>query len=118
MDSQRKKGILDVCVLAAVCRNPSYGYMIMKELSSYVEITESTLYPILRRLERAGCLCTYQEGHDGRKRNYYRITADGREKIREFLDEWEEMKRVYQFISTNFEQKEMDEGKENKGKEW
>ena len=103
MDSQRKKGILDVCVLTAVCRNPSYGYLIIKELSPHVEISESTLYPILKRLERSGCLETYQEEHAGRKRNYYRITAAGRGKIQEFLDEWDEMRRVYQFVSTRFQ---------------
>lgn len=105
MDSQRKKGILDVCVLTAVSRNPSYGYMIMKELSPYVEISESTLYPILKRLEKNGYVITYQEEYAGRKRNYYQITDSGKDRIQNFLDEWEELRRVYQFVSANFELK-------------
>lgn len=98
MDIQRKKGLLDICVLAVLCKGPSYGYIIMDEVSKCIEISESTLYPILKRLENAGSLVTYKQEHNGRTRKYYELTEVGREKIREFLGEWDEMKRIYKFI--------------------
>lgn len=98
MDTQRKKGLLDICVLTVLSHGASYGYMIIKEVSKCIEISESTLYPILKRLEQSGCLQTYRQEHNGRTRKYYEITDAGRQKILEFLDEWEEMKKIYQFI--------------------
>lgn len=98
MDIQRKKGLLDICVLAILSRGPSYGYIIIGEVSKCIEISESTLYPILKRLEKAGNVETYKEEYNGRIRKYYRITQAGRDKIQIFLDEWEEMKSIYQFI--------------------
>ena len=61
MDSQRKKGILEICVLAALKRGPSYGYHIVSDIAPYIEVAESTLYPILRRLEANGCVSTYTQ---------------------------------------------------------
>nr|WP_317283727.1 PadR family transcriptional regulator [uncultured Sellimonas sp.] len=98
MDIQRKKGILDVCVLSVLQKEPSYGYMIVKEVSECIEISESTLYPILKRMENAGCLTTYKQEHNGRMRKYYEITDAGRKKIEEFLSEWDEIKRIYAFV--------------------
>lgn len=98
MDIQRKKGILDVCVLSVLQKEPSYGYMIVKEISECIEISESTLYPILKRMENAGCLTTYKQEHNGRMRKYYEITDAGRKKIEEFLSEWDEIKRIYAFV--------------------
>lgn len=98
MDQQRKKGVLDVCVLAVLQAGPSYGYQIIKDVSPCIEISESTLYPILRRLEGAGCLSTYQEAYNGRTRKYYRIEAPGVEKLRDFLAEADEMQKIYAFI--------------------
>lgn len=98
MDTQRKKGVLDVCVLAVLNRGTSYGYMIIKEVSKCIEISESTLYPILKRLEQSGCVSTYKQDYNGRTRKYYEITDAGKEKIREFLGEWEELKQIYRFI--------------------
>ena len=98
VDIQRKKGLLDVCVLAILSAGPSYGYVIIGEVSKCIEISESTLYPILKRLEKAESVETYKEEYNGRIRKYYRITESGREKIQVFLDEWEEMKQIYQFI--------------------
>lgn len=103
MDIQRKKGILDVCVLSVLQKEPSYGYMIVREVSECIEISESTLYPILKRLENAGCLTTYKQEHNGRMRKYYEITDMGKEKVREFLSEWDEMKRIYAFVSDKSE---------------
>ena len=98
MDTQRKKGILEICVLAALQREPSYGYRIVSSISPYMEVSESTLYPILRRLETGGCVSTFSQEHSGRLRKYYRLEPPGMEKIRQFLDEADEMRRIYQYI--------------------
>jgi PadR family transcriptional regulator PadR len=98
MDTQRKKGVLEICVLAALQKEPSYGYCIVREISPYIAVTESTLYPILRRLESAGCVSTFSQEHSGRLRKYYRLEQSGKEKIAQFLDEAEEMRRIYSFI--------------------
>lgn len=98
METQLKKGLLEYCVLAAVCRCDSYGYQIIKDIGGCVSISESTLYPILRRLENARCLSTYTVEHSGRLRKYYRITDLGRERMREFLLEWEQVSQIYDFI--------------------
>lgn len=101
MDIQRKKGVLDICVLAVLARGASYGYKIVSDVSRCIEISGSTLYPILRRLEGAGCVTTYQQAHNGRMRKYYAITEAGMERIQEFLAEWQEMRRIYHFIEQN-----------------
>ena len=98
MDVQLKRGLLDVCVLAAIKNEDSYGYKIIKDMKPYVELSESTLYTILKRLETAGMLTVRTAEHDGRLRKYYRITDAGRRKISELLDEWAEIIKVYQFI--------------------
>ena len=99
MDVQRKKGILEVCVLAVLKKGPSYGYMIIREMERCIEISESTLYPILKRLEQNGCLKTYRQEYNGRMRKYYELTEAGQHKIDQFLDEWNELKEMYQFVS-------------------
>ncbi|WP_394926971.1 PadR family transcriptional regulator [uncultured Robinsoniella sp.] len=101
MDIQRKKGLLDICVLSVLKQGPSYGYLINGEVSKCIEISESTLYPILKRLESTGCLTTYKQEYNGRTRKYYKITDAGIAKIQEFLNEWEEMKQIYAFIEKN-----------------
>jgi len=101
VDVQRKKGLLEICVLAVLSKDSSYGYMIMGKVSQCIEISESTLYPILKRLEHNGCLKTYSQEHNGRIRKYYEITETGKTKIRDFLNEWEEMKTIYHFIEEN-----------------
>lgn len=98
MDVQRKKGLLDVCVLAVLRRRPSYGYQIVRDVSACIAVSESTLYPILRRLESNGFVATYTQEHNGRVRRYYQITDTGRQRIAAFLGEWEEVKRIYAFI--------------------
>ena len=99
MDIQLKRGLLDVCVLAAIQDNDSYGYQIIKDMKPYVDISESTLYPILRRLEVAKYLTVYSAEYNGRLRKYYRITELGVERINEFKREWEEMLSIYKFIT-------------------
>ena len=98
MDAQRKKGILDVCVLAVLKKGPSYGYRIIRDISRCIDISESTLYPILKRLEQNGSLRTYRREYNGRIRKYYELTEAGQGKINVFLDEWEELLTMYRFI--------------------
>ncbi len=98
MDAQLKRGMLEACVLAVLAKGDSYGYQIVRELSSKIALSESTLYPILKRLESSQCLNVYTMEHNGRLRKYYQITDQGRAKIQVFLTEWEEVQRVYQFI--------------------
>ena len=74
IDPQLKRGLLDICVLSALRKGDSYGYQIIKDLSGCIEISESTLYPILRRLEAAGSLTVYSVAHAGRLRKFYRLT--------------------------------------------
>ena len=99
MDIQLKRGLLDVCVLAAIKNEDSYGYQIIKDMKPYVEISESTLYPILRRLEAAELLTVRSIEHSGRLRKYYHITPAGLERIEAFREEWKEILRIYQFIT-------------------
>ncbi|MBR5348108.1 MAG: PadR family transcriptional regulator [Lachnospiraceae bacterium] len=98
MDIQLKRGLLDVCVLAAIKNEDSYGYQIIKDLKPYVELSESTLYPILRRLEVAQLLTVWSAEHNGRLRKYYRITPAGLKRIEEFKEEWGEIVSIYTFI--------------------
>ncbi len=99
MDAQLKKGILDVCVLVALKERDSYGYQIIKDVSPIVEISESTLYPILKRLEAGGFVTTYSMEHNSRLRKYYRLTDQGRQRIQDFLVEWEDVMRAYRYIA-------------------
>lgn len=99
MDIQLKRGLLDVCVLAAISDRDSYGYQIIKDLKPFVDISESTLYPILRRLESAELLTVYSTEHNGRLRKYYRITKSGAQRIADFKEEWKEVVSIYQFIT-------------------
>ena len=99
MDAQLKRGLLDVCVLAAIKDEDSYGYKIIKDMKPYLDMSESTLYTILKRLESARMLTVRTAEHDGRLRKYYRITAPGLQRIDEFLADWKEMMAVYRFIS-------------------
>lgn len=98
MDMQLKRGLLDVCVLAAIQNNDSYGYQIIKDMKPYITISESTLYPILRRLEAAACLTVRSVEHNGRLRKYYHITQAGRDRIAAFAEDWKEIEAIYQFV--------------------
>lgn len=99
MDVQIKRGLLDVCVLAAIKCEDSYGYKIVKDIRPYLTISESTLYPILRRLEAADMLTVYSVEHNGRLRKYYRITAKGRQRLMDFHEEWNELEAIYRFVT-------------------
>ena len=99
MDIQLKRGLLDVCVLAAIRNEDSYGYKIVKDMKPYLELSESTLYTILKRLETAHMLTVRTAEHDGRLRKYYRITGDGVKRIEDFKDDWKEIETIYRFVT-------------------
>ncbi|MBE6718245.1 MAG: PadR family transcriptional regulator [Ruminococcaceae bacterium] len=99
MDIQLKRGLLDVCVLAAIKNQDSYGYKIIKDLKPYIELSESTLYTILKRLETADMLTVRTAEHGGRLRKYYHITDEGIRRIEEFKAEWNEILSIYQFVT-------------------
>ena len=98
MDIQLKRGILDVCVLSAIKSGESYGYKIIKDIKPYIEMSESTLYTILKRLETAEMLTVRTAEHNGRLRKYYSITKAGRKRIEDFKSEWSEVMSIYQFV--------------------
>ena len=98
MDIQLKRGLLDVCVLAAIKNEDSYGYKIIKDMKPYIEMSESTLYTILKRLEGSGMLTVYTLEHGGRLRKYYHITKAGLNRIEDFKDEWREVMSIYSFV--------------------
>lgn len=106
MDIQIKRGLLDVCVLSALRWHESYGYRIVKSVKSYVEISESTLYPILKRLENAGQVTVRSAEHNGRLRKYYSITETGLEKIKAFNNEWSEIIAIYNYVNREEDENE------------
>jgi PadR family transcriptional regulator PadR len=99
MDAQLKRGLLDICVLAAIKNEDSYGYKIIKDMKPYIEMSESTLYTILKRLELSGMLTVRTSEHDGRLRKYYRITPAGLVRIEDFKSEWREVMSIYKFVT-------------------
>ena len=103
MDIQLKRGLLEVCVLTALCRGDSYGYQLVRDVSEWIPISESTLYPILKRLESGGFVTVYSVEHNGRLRKYYRITDAGNKKILDFIAEWKELMAVYRAIEAETE---------------
>jgi len=99
MDVQLKRGLLDVCVSAAIQGGESYGYKIIKDMKPYLTLSESTLYTILKRLETARMLTVRTAEHGGRLRKYYRITDEGRKRIEEFKRDWQEILSIYRFVT-------------------
>ena len=99
MDVQLKRGLLDVCVLAAIKSEASYGYKIIKDMKPYIVLSESTLYTILKRLETANMLTVHTAEHSGRLRKYYHITDAGLKRIETFRDEWKELLSIYRFVT-------------------
>lgn len=107
MDAQLKRGLLEICVLSAIKYEESYGYKIIKDMQPYLKISESTLYPILKRLEESKMLTVRSEEYNGRLRKYYRITDSGRKRLMDFTEEWKEVMSVYEFVTreAHYEQK-------------
>jgi len=99
MDIQLKRGLLDVCVLAAIKDEASYGYKIIKDMKPYIELSESTLYTILKRLETSGMLTVKSVEYEGRLRKYYHITKAGIKRIDEFRNDWKEIAAIHQFVT-------------------
>lgn len=99
MDIQLKRGILDVCVLKAIKNEDSYGYKIIKDLSAFIELSESTLYTILKRLETNNMLIVRNVEHDGRIRKYYHITNIGLKRLEDFKMEWKELMTIYNYVA-------------------
>lgn len=99
MDIQLKRGLLDVCVLAAIKSEDSYGYKIIKDMKPYMDLSESTLYTILKRLEIAQMLTVRTAEHGGRLRKYYHITPAGLRRIEEFKEDWKEILSIYRFVT-------------------
>ena len=98
MDIQLKKGILDVCVLHAIANGESYGYKIISDLQGIIEISESTLYPILKRLESGGYVTTRTAEHSGRLRRYFKITTLGLKKLADGRNDMQEVNAIYKKI--------------------
>ncbi len=98
MDSQLKRGMLENCILKSLEKEDSYGYKIIKDVSQYITISESTLYPILKRLESSGYLSVYSVEHNSRLRKYYKLTEIGSKKLSDFLNEWQDVAKIYEFI--------------------
>ena len=99
MDIQLKRGLLDVCVLAAIKNEDSYGYKIIKDMKPYIELSESTLYTILKRLEAGNMLTVRTTEHDGRLRKYYHITNKGINRIEDFKEDWKAILSIYHFLT-------------------
>ncbi|MCL2522457.1 MAG: PadR family transcriptional regulator [Erysipelotrichales bacterium] len=98
MDIQLKKGLLEVCVLKAISQEDSYGYKIIQDISKIIEISESTLYPILKRLESDGYLTTFNVEYNSRLRKYYHITVNGKKRIAEFIEEFKTVNKIFDYI--------------------
>ena len=105
MDIQLKKGLLDVCVLAAIKDGESYGYKIIKDLKPCLSLSESTLYTILKRLEAAKLLTVRSAEHNGRLRKYYQITNAGLQRLEDFKNEWREVMTIYRFVTKEDEKR-------------
>lgn len=100
MDAQLKRGLLEACVLTVLSNGDSYGYKIIKDINPYLKISESTLYPILRRLENNNYVNVYSVEHNSRLRKYYKITNEGYKKIKEFIIDWDEVLKIFNFINS------------------
>ena len=98
MEAQIKRGLLDICGLATQRTTESYGYKKLKDVSEIIPISESTLYPILKRLESNNCVTTHSVEYNGRLRKYYKITNVGLEKIQEFLKDWQIISNAHKYI--------------------
>ena len=92
MNFQVGAALLDACVLAILSREDAYGYVLTQNVKEILNVSESTLYPVLRRLQKEGYLTTYDEPFDGRNRRYYQITESGRDRLDLFLTQWSDYK--------------------------
>lgn len=98
MDAQLKRGLLDACVLTVLNRGESYGYRLARDVGEIIEVSESTLYPILRRLESGGMVTVRSAEHNGRLRRYYQITEAGHQRLMESVAQWRDLTRALSLI--------------------
>lgn len=105
MDAQLKRGILDACVLAVLRRGESYGYRLVRDVGEIIDVSESTLYPILKRLEAGGLVTVRSAEYNGRLRKYYQITEAGERRVREFLEEYRTLMKVLERIEAEDEER-------------
>lgn len=98
MDAQLKRGVIEACVLRLLGEGDSYGYALSRDAAQVISLSESTLYPVLKRLESSGQVESYTREHGGRLRRYYHITDKGRLAMEDFLLEWAEITKVYDFV--------------------
>lgn len=82
--------LLDACVLAVLSETDTYGYVLTQRIQEVIDISESTLYPVLRRLQKEDCLTTYDQPFQGRNRRYYKLTQKGNDKLEYYQSEWKE----------------------------
>lgn len=94
MDIQLKKGLIKAYVLHLLLQEPTYGYRLYTRILDYIKISENTLYPIFKRLEKDSLLTTYQEEHNGRLRKHYQITNLGKERLDELIEMFKDMKLI------------------------
>ena len=124
MTYQLTAPLLDACVLGIVEKEDAYGYTLTQKVRELVDISESTLYPVLRRLQKDECLITYDAPYQGRNRRYYAITDYGRRRLDFYKDEWEKYKEnIDKLLAEENKQAEATtdtenaEGKEEQGNE-
>jgi len=98
LDSQLKKGFLETLVLASLKYEDSYGYKIIQDVSQVVDISESTMYPILKRLEQQKLVRTYNTEFNSRIRKYFKITSSGESRLSETQNEFRQLKKIYDYI--------------------
>ncbi len=98
MDAQLKKGFIEACVLSVLKKGDSYGYRMIRDISPYMELSESTLYPVLRRMEKGSLLRSYTAAYEGRLRRYFSITDEGRESLLTFQQELSQLTKILDFI--------------------
>lgn len=103
MNPQLKKGFLEYCILAVLNKGDSYGYQIIKDVEAAFPISESTLYPILKRLEKNEYITSHNEIYHNRVRRYYHLTSTGVTRSQNFLAEQDKIERIYQFVREAFE---------------
>lgn len=103
MDTQLKRGLLEVCILKCLIKEDSYGYKLINDVSTFIDVSESTLYPILKRLEEAKYLTTYKEEHNNRLRKYYKITKDGEGELKKQMKEIKKLQQVIKLIEGDVE---------------
>lgn len=108
--------LLDACVMAILDQGDAYGYLLTQQIRQIVDISESTLYPVLRRLDKEQLLVTYDQPFQGRNRRYYRLTDEGKEKLAFYRQEWKEyMERISSILVP--ESEEMKNGAEDEAGE-